>query len=127
MTEVQHNLYEKRTEEMAKLANIIEILPISVKWVELFTDMGFYRGWRKLDTTKKSRLINIGQVDSSAVAIIVEQKHTKLSLEKIERIATVVTDEQIRAKIKNHLLTRSWKKAKRDIDLLIASYESKVA
>ena len=127
MTKIQHQHYEKRTEEMAKLADTIETLPISNKWIERFTAMGFYRGWRKLDTTKKSRLINIGQVDSSAVAIIVEQKNTKLSLEKIERIATVVTDEQIRAKIKNHLLTRSWKKAKKDIYLLIASYESKVA
>ena len=127
MTEVQHNLYEKRTEEMAKLANIIETLPISVKWVELFTDMGFYRGWRKLDATKKSRLTNIAQIDSPAVATIVEQKHTKISLEKIERIALVVTDEPIRVKIKNHLITKSWRKAKRDIDLLIASYESKVA
>jgi len=127
MTTEQHQLYETRTEEMAKIANSLEELHISDKWVERFTAMAFYRGWRRLDSTKKSRLINIGQLDSPAVAIIVEQKQTKLSLEKIERIAMVVTDEPVRAKIKNYLLTRSWKKAKKDIDLIIASYESKVA
>jgi len=127
MTKVQTELYKEKTEEMAKLANIIETLPISHKWVERFTDMCFYRGWRNLDPTKQSKLINIAQVDSHAVATIVEQKHTKISLEKIERIALVVTDEPIRVKIKNHLITKSWRKAKKDIDLLIASYESKVA
>ncbi|WP_415406977.1 hypothetical protein ACLHDG_00160 [Sulfurovum sp. CS9] len=127
MLETQHKLYETRTEEMAKIANSLEELPISDKWVERFTATAFYRGWRRLDSTKKLRIINIGQIDSPAVAIIVEQKQTKLSLEKIERIAIVVTDEPARAKIKNHLLTRSWKKAKKDIDLIIASYESNVA
>ena len=126
MTRTQHDMYQEKTKEMEKMANELEQSLNSMQWVERFTDMGFYRGWRKLDN-KLSKIMNIAKVDSPAVAIIVEQKHTKLSLAKIEVIATIVTEEKDREKIKRHLLTKSWKEAKKDVDLIIATYNPKAA
>ncbi|BAF73351.1 hypothetical protein [Sulfurovum sp. NBC37-1] len=127
MTIEQHELYEKRTKEMETIANIIEALPINEQWIKLFTAMAYYRGWRKLPEHKQEKLINIAEQNSPSVATIVEQRHTKLSLDKIERIATVVTDEADRAKIRDYLLNLSWENAKKSINLIIASYEDQAA
>lgn len=117
---------KKRNQEVRNMANALEALPISEKWAERFTAMTIYRTLRKIDD-KIPKIINISRIDSPAVATIVEQTNTKLSLEKIEKIATVVTDEHARLKIKNHLLCNSWKEAKKDVNLIIASYEDQVA
>jgi hypothetical protein len=126
MTVIQHDMYQEKAREMENIANTLEHELSSEKWAERFTDMGFYRGWRKLNN-KLPKIINITKVDSPAVAIIVEQKHTKLSLAKIEAIATIVTDEKDRERIKRYLLTKSWKEAKKDVDLIISEYENKAA
>jgi hypothetical protein len=123
LTEEQKREYEKRTAEMQRVAELIAALPISEEWVNRFTKMAFYRGWRKLTDHKQKRLIHIAEVNSPSVATIVDQRHTKISTEMIEKIATVVTDEKDRAKICNYLLEKSWKDAKRDVALIIAGYE----
>jgi len=98
-------------------------LPIDEKWINRFSKMALYRNWRKITPAKQKKLINIAAVNSPSVATIIDQKHTKISTEMIEKIATIVTDEKDRAKICNHLLTKSWRNAKRDINLIIARYE----
>jgi hypothetical protein len=125
MTEKQRNLYDTRTHEMQDIAAKIEALPIGDEWVTRFTNMAYYRGWRRLDTTKQQRLINIANTESPSMATIIEQRHTKLSLERLEQIAITVTDEKARKKIKDILITKSWRKAKKEILLIIASYETK--
>lgn len=107
---------------MRKVADIIEQMPITDEWITRFTKMAFYRGWRKITESKQKRLIAIARIDSPSVATIVDQKHTKISTETIEQIAVTVTDEKDRALICNHLLEKSWKEAKRDIDLIISRY-----
>lgn len=127
MTKKQNELYKKRIQEMKNIANIIEALPISKNWVDRFTAIAFYRGWRKITDSKQKKLTNIANVDSPSVATIVEQKNTKLSLDKIEQIATTVTDEADRVKICVYLLNNSWENTQKNINLIIAAYENKVA
>ena len=122
MTNHQFREYEKRSNEMRKVADIIEQMPITDEWITRFTKMAFYRGWRKITEPKRQRLIAIARIDSPSVATIVDQKHTKISTETIEQIAVTVTDEKDRTLICNHLLEKSWKEAKRDIDLIISRY-----
>ena len=123
MTKLPKELLDKKIEELRTITTTITSMDLTDEWKELFTEMSLYRNWRKLDPIKQSRLISIAQVGSSAVATIVEQKHTKLSLSRIEKIAMIVTDERDREKIKQYLLTKSWREAKKDVDLIIASYE----
>jgi hypothetical protein len=125
MTDKQRNLYDIRTHEMQQIAAKIEALPIADEWVTRLTNMAYYRGWRRLDETKQQRLLNIANTQSPSMAIIIEQRHTKLSLERLEQIALTVTDESARTKIKNILITKSWRRAKKEILLIIASYETK--
>lgn len=125
MTKLPTELLKKKIEELETITTVIAAMDLTNEWKERFTVMSFYRNWRKLDTIKQSKLINIAKVNSPAIATIVEQTNTKLSLSRIEKIAMIVTDEQDREKIKQHLLTRSWEDAKKDVDLIISSYEDK--
>ena len=127
MTKEQYKEYERRKKEMRKVLECINELPINKEWVTRFSKMAIYRNWKKVTPYKQERLIAIAEVNSPSVATIVDQRHTKISTEMIARIATVVTDEQDRAKICNYLLEKSWKEAKKDILLIISHYEEKAA
>ena len=127
MTVKQYEAYEKHKKEKEKVLEIIAALPISDEWINRFTQMALYRNWRKLTSAKQRSLIAIATVDSQSVATIIEQRHTKISTDMIEKIATIVTNEKERAKICNHLLEKSWRDAKRDILLIISAYEDAAA
>ena len=127
MTVKQYEAYEKHKKEKEKVLEIIAALPISEEWITRFSKMALYRNWRNLTHAKQMRLIAIATADSPSVATIVDQKHTKISTDTIEKIATTVTNEKDRAKICNHLLEKSWRDAKRDILLIISTYEDAAA
>ena len=126
MTETQKQMFEVKMKQFEEAAEKISRSLQDEEWVTRFTRMAFYRNWADIDS-KLPKIINIAEVNSPAVAVIVEQKHTKIGLSTIEKIATVVTDESQRAKIREYLLMRSWENAKRDVDLIIAEYETRKA
>ncbi|UFH60477.1 hypothetical protein [Sulfurovum mangrovi] len=120
----QEQLELKIRELRANVATIEE-MDISDEWKSLATNITINRGWRKIDDAKKSSLLTIAHSNSKALATIVYQTHTKLSLEKMETIATIVTNEADRIKIMELLLNNSWEKVKKSIYLIIASYGNK--
>ena len=127
MTEEQYQAYEKHRKEKEKVLDIIAALPIGEEWIARFSKLALYRNWRKITSAKEKRLIVIAKADSPSVATIVEQKHTKISTEMMEKIASVVTEEKDRAKICNYLLNKSWKDAKRDVLLILSYYADDAA
>ena len=124
MNSHQQLLIKNRTNEMRKIANQLEVMPINNTWINVFSEMAFYRNWRDLDNkSKSSQILNIAKVNSPSVHFIIEQTHSKIGLQKIEEIATVITNEKDRAKIAKYLKEKSWKEAEKDIELIIAGYK----
>ena len=125
MTKLPQELLEQKIKELKAITATIEAMDISEEWKSRATDIAIYRGWRKINDSKEEKILNIAQINSPALATIVDQKHTKISLSKIEQIAIVVTDEADRAKIRDYLLNENWETAKQSVDLIIASYKNK--
>jgi len=49
MNTIQYDLYKNRKKQMRKIADTIEGLGISEKWVERLTAMCYYRAYKKLN------------------------------------------------------------------------------
>lgn len=123
MTKVQTELFDERAKKMKEIANKIETLPISDKWVKRFTHLCFYRTWFELNKTQQSMMINIATTDSKAVIYLLEEHFKKIGLEKLERISVELKDEKSRVKAMQYILENGAKKARNYIDLLIAAEE----
>ena len=124
MTKIQVELYNERTKKMREIANKIETLPISDRWIKRFTHLCFYRTWFELSKTQQSQMINIATVNSKAVSYLLEEHFKKVGLEKLERISVELKDEKSRLKAMQYILEYGAKKAQNYIDLLIAREEN---
>lgn len=118
-------ILEQKIKELRAITATIEAMDISKEWKSRATAIAIYRGWRKINDAKEEKLLSIAQINSPAVATIIDQKHTKISLSKIEQIAVVITDEVDRAIIRDYLLNENWETAKKSVNTIIASYENK--
>ena len=95
-------------------------MEISDEWAEIFTRLCLDRGFRHIDGDKLAQMQQIADTDSKAVAWLAQQDK-RAGLEMLERLSVKVTDEQLRAKAVQVMLTHGIKQSKRELDLIIAA------
>jgi hypothetical protein len=117
MTKGQKALWTKRIRELLKLANDLEALKLSNEWVELFTTIGFYRGWISINKLQKSQIKNIATINSEAV-LYLSQKGKIVGLSLLEKLSTEIHEEDKRLYAVNLIIKYGVKESKKDLEIL---------
>ena len=102
----------------------INSLPISLEWKDIFAYICTGRTWYRLSKTQQSKMINIAEIDSSAIKYLAKEHRKKAGLTLMEKISVEISTEEDRQKAMLAILEKGAKEARRDIDLLIAQSKS---
>ena len=111
---------EIRHIQSTNIISTIHTLPISQEWKKIFSKMCTARTWYRLNKTQQSQMVNIAEVDSPAIKFLIAEHKKKVGLQKMEKIAVGISNEQDRQKAMLAILEKGAKEARKDIDLLVA-------
>lgn len=114
---------EIRHIQSTSIIETIHALPITQEWKKIFSKMCTGRTWYGLSKTQQSQMINIAEVDSSAIKFLIAEHRKKVGLQKMEKIAVEIPNEKDRRKAMLAILDKGAKQATRDIDLLITAHK----
>lgn len=117
MTKGQKALWTKRIRELLKMANDIEALNLSDEWIDVFTTIGFYRGWININKLQKSQIKNISSVNSEAVLYLAE-KGKIVGLSLLEKLSTEIQEEDKRLYAVNLIIKYGVKESKKELEIL---------
>lgn len=117
MTKGQKALWAKRIRELLKMANEIEALNLSEEWTEVFTTIGFYRGWIHINELQKSQIKNTSSINSEAV-LYLSQKGKVVGLSLLEKLSIEIQEEDKRLYAVNLIIKYGVKESKKELEIL---------
>jgi len=117
MTKGQKALWLKRIKELLKMADEVEKLNLSNEWIDVFTTIGFYRGWVCIGENQKSQISNIASINSEAV-LYLAQKGKVVGLSLLEQLSTEIKEEDKRLYAVNLIIKQGVKESKKSLELL---------
>jgi len=110
---------DTRHAQSTKIITTIHNLPISHEWKKVFAKICTERTWYQLSPVQQSQMINIANINSSAIKFLMREHRKKAGLALIEKISVEIFTEGDRQKAMLAILDKGVKVARKNIDLLI--------
>ena len=117
MTKGQKALWTKRIRELLQMADEVEKLNLSDDWIDVFTTIGFYRGWVRIGKNQKSQIKNIATINSEAV-LYLAQKGKVVGLSLLEKLSTEIHEEDKRLYAVNLIIKHGVKESKKALEII---------
>ena len=117
MTKGQKALWTKRIRELLKMADEVQTLNLSDNWIDVFTTIGFYRGWVRIGKNQKSQIKNIATINSEAV-LYLAQKGKVVGLSLLEKLSTEIHEEDKRLYAVNLIIKHGVKESKKALEII---------
>ena len=119
MTSTQHEIFDRRTNELEDIAESIHALDISNEWINAFTHICLYRGWVQLKPHHLEEMEKIASVNCKHVLFLANYGK-QVGLKLLYELSTDADGEEQRKKAVELILEQGVKYSKSAVDLILS-------